>query len=133
MHTSHSVAYHNYYIQIKILNYYNLITTLSQCCDKVVSVTTLKLYTAYSIKLLDINCACDVFIPPVILYMIIIIIDAIPRADTLDGLVSKVLSSFNGHLSYFLNGLTLEHFARKLYDCNIITDDVLYGRNYMMK
>ena len=44
--------------------------------------------------------------------------------------MSKVLSSFNSHLSYFLQSLTLEHFARKLYDYNIITDHVLYGGNY---
>ena len=71
-------------------------------------------------------------IPPVTIHHIIHdhIIDAIPdseRADTLDGLVSEVLSSFNGHLNCFLKGYTLEQFAQNLYDYKIITADLLSG------
>ena len=69
-------------------------------------------------------------IPPVTIHHIIHdhIIDAIPdseQADTLDGLVSEVLSSFNGHLNCFLKGHALRRFAQTLSEHNTITRDLL--------
>ena len=62
-----------------------------------------------------------------------IIIDAIPDSeppDTLAGLLSRVLSGYNGHLNNFVTGETLQQFAQNLYGNKIITsglnDDPTY-------
>ena len=44
--------------------------------------------------------------------------------DTLDGLLSKVLSSFNGQLNCFLKGDALKYFARQLHYADIITSEL---------